>query len=84
MSSWRIVWPACFEAHVANVHQLATGPRRMAVASDSTWYACVILRLRMTGSAMAAMPSMSSGVSGLRVGGSWGMPSDRPTPGRPP
>ena len=34
MSSLRIVRPACFDAHVAYVHQLATGPRRAAAAAE--------------------------------------------------
>ena len=35
-SSFRIVRPACFDAHVANVHQLATWPRRAAAAAESS------------------------------------------------
>ena len=35
-SSFRIVRPACFDAQVANVHQLATWPRRAAAAAESS------------------------------------------------
>jgi hypothetical protein len=35
-SSWRIVWPACFDAHVAKVHQLAPAPVRAARALESS------------------------------------------------
>ena len=38
------------------------------MAADSSWYACVIRRLRITGSAIAAIRSTSSGVTG-RLGG---------------
>jgi hypothetical protein len=33
-SSWRMVWPACFEAQVAKLHQLAEKPMSAAMHGE--------------------------------------------------
>ena len=59
-SSRRIVQPACFDAHVANVHQFAA-PGICTWNALARWpYATVMRRLRSTGSATVVTASISA------------------------
>ena len=62
MSSRRMVRPAFFEPHTAQVWKLAplSGPRRSCSPIDSSRWASVIFRLQSTGSAVASASSMVS------------------------
>jgi hypothetical protein len=57
-----MVWPACFDPHVAKLHQLAcSAPRMSRNAHDNSWYVCVIRRLRMTLSVRLAILPIAVG-----------------------